>query len=224
MSSLLARRKQLLGPTTLSGASIQLLYECATDSLHRLPGQELRSLWHRRPLHARLLRHGPSLSTASMQSLLPPGVLAHMTISMRMANFLLLCTGVGPQRVTRYHLHAITAALALPRQAVKQCTIHPLSYNPAETFALQPGMISPFLHPSRHTDVSEFVLLSWPERWKVQAREVAISLSLWESLVLPLRCLRQTIQSYAKRAYPEVRIIELESEGTFYAYADQRIG
>ena len=43
MSSLLARRKQLLGPTTLSGASIQLLYECATDSLRRLslPGQDL---------------------------------------------------------------------------------------------------------------------------------------------------------------------------------------
>ena len=36
MHSLLARRKQLLGPTTLSGASIQLLYECATDSLRRL--------------------------------------------------------------------------------------------------------------------------------------------------------------------------------------------
>src|SRR5712691_7721015 len=64
MYSLLARRKQLLGPTTLSGASIQLLYACATDSLRRLnlPGQELSSPWDIRPLHARLLRHGPSLS------------------------------------------------------------------------------------------------------------------------------------------------------------------
>ena len=46
MHSLLARRKQLLGPTTLSGASIQLLYECATDSLRRLslPGQDLHSV------------------------------------------------------------------------------------------------------------------------------------------------------------------------------------
>src|SRR6266702_6047335 len=63
MSSLLARRKQLLGPTTLSGASIQLLYECATHSLRRLclTGQDPHS---RRPLHARLLRHGPTLSAA----------------------------------------------------------------------------------------------------------------------------------------------------------------
>ena len=84
MSSLLARRKQLLGPTTLSGASIQLLYECATDSLRRLslPGQDLHSPWESRPLHARLLRHGPTLSAAETQALLPPGVLVHKTVSM----------------------------------------------------------------------------------------------------------------------------------------------
>src|SRR5579859_6826349 len=75
MHSLLARRKQLLGPTTLSGASIQLLYACATDSLHRLslPGQDLHAQWDSRPLHARLLRHGPSLSATKTQALLPPG-------------------------------------------------------------------------------------------------------------------------------------------------------
>src|SRR5215471_2182363 len=59
--SLLARRKQLLGPTTLSGASIQLLYECATDSLPRPSMQDLHSPWDSRPLHTRLIRHGPSL-------------------------------------------------------------------------------------------------------------------------------------------------------------------
>jgi hypothetical protein len=53
---------------------------------------------------------------------------------------------------------------------------------------------------------------------------VAISLSLWESLVLPLCCLRPLVRSYARRAYPEVRIVELESEGTLYAHAEQRIG
>src|SRR5260370_13767734 len=57
MNSLLARRKQFLGLTTLSGASIQLLYACATDSLRPLPGQELHSPWYNRTLHARLLLH-----------------------------------------------------------------------------------------------------------------------------------------------------------------------
>jgi len=217
MISLLARRKQLLGPTTLSGASIQLLYECATDILHRQVVQEPHSLWDSRPLHARLLRHGPSLSAAERQALLPPGVLVHKIVSMTLAETLLLCTGVGPQRLTRQHLRAIAAALALPRWTVKQCSINPVTYHSVETFAMQPGMVSPFLHPSYHTGLGALVLLSWPEPREAQEQEVAISLSLWESLVLPLRCLRQLIRSYARQAYPGVRVIELESEETLYA-------
>jgi hypothetical protein len=221
MSSLLARRKQLLGPTTLSGASIQLLYACATDSLSRLslPGQDLRCPWESRPLHARLLRHGPTLSAAQTQELLPPGVLVHKTVSMTLAETLLLCTGIGPQRVTRQQLRALSATLALPSRAVKQCAVNPVISNPVETFAMQPGMVSPFLHPFHHTGVGVLVLLPWPERWEAHEREVAISLSLWESLVLPSLCLRPLIRSYARRAYLGVRIIELESEDALYAHA-----
>src|SRR6266487_6983414 len=97
MNSLLARRKQLLGSTTLSGASIQLLYECATDSLRKAPEQEEQSPWDSRPLHARLLRHGPSLSAAGTPALLPPGVLVLKTVSMTLGETSLLCTGVGPR-------------------------------------------------------------------------------------------------------------------------------
>jgi hypothetical protein len=219
MSSLLARRKQLLGPTTLSGASIQLLYACATDSLRRLslPGQDPHSPWYSRPLHARLLRHGPTLSAAGTQALLPPEVLVHKTVSMTLAETLLLCTSVGPQRLTRQQLHTIAAALEMPRRAAKQCTINPVTSNQVEMFNMQPGMVSPFLQPSHHTDLGALVLLPLPEQSEAQAQEVAISLSLWESLVLPLRCLRQLIRSYARRAYPGVRVIELESEETLYA-------
>jgi len=222
MSSLLARRKQLLGPTTLSGASIQLLYACATDSLRRLslPRRELHSPWDSRPLHARLLRHGPSLSTAGTQALLPPGVLVHKTVSMTLAETLLLCTGIGQQRVTRQHLCAIATAPALPRRTVKQSPINPVTHHSVETFAMQPGMVSPFLHPSRHAGLTALVLLPWSQRLEAHEQEVAISLSLWESLVLPLRCLRHLVLSYARRAYPAVRIIELESEETLYAQTE----
>jgi hypothetical protein len=221
MRSLLARRKQLLGPTTLSGASIQLLYECVTESLS---GQEEHSLWDSRPLHARLLRHGPSLSAAGTQALLPPGVLGQKTISMTLGETAFLCTGVGPQRLTRQHLRVITAVLALPGRTIKQCRINPLSYNPVEKLGIQPGMVSPFLHPLRHTGLTALILSRWPKQWEEQAREVAISLSLWESLVLPLCCLRTLIRTFAKLAYPEVRVIELESEGTLYVHAEQSIG
>ena len=224
MRSLLARRKQLLGQTTLSGASIQLLYACATDSLRCLRGQEIGSQWDRRPLHARLLRHGPTLSAAETQALLPPGVLALKTVSMTLGETSFLCTGVGPQRLLRQHLRAIAAGLALPGRTVKQCTIYPLSYNLVETFALLPKMVTPFLHPSHHADVSALILSPWPKQWEARDREVAIPLSLWESLVLPLRCLRQVIRCYASRAYPAVRIIELESEEMLYAHAEKCTG
>ena len=219
MYSLLARRKQLLGPTTLSGASIQLLYECATHSLRRLslPGQDPRSPWDSRPLHARLLRHGPTLSAAKTQALLPPGVLVHKTVSISVGETSLLCTGVGPQRLTRQQLHAIAAALEMPRRTAKQSIVNPVTSNPVEMFTMQPGMVSPFLHPSHHIGLGVLVLLPLPEQSETQDHEVAISLSLWESLVLPLRCLRQLIRSYAKRAYPGVRIIELDSEERCYA-------
>ncbi len=218
--SLLARRKQLLGSTTLSGASIQLLYECAVDSLRSLPGEEPHSPWLSRPLHARILRHRSSLSAAGTQVLLPPGVLVQKTVSVTLAGTLMLCSGVGLQRLTRQHLRTIAATLALRGRAVKQCTINPFTYNPVETFGMQPGMVSPFLHPCRPAGLTALVLLPWPQQCEVQGREVAISLSLWESLALPLSCLRHLVLSYARRAYPAVRIIELESEGTTHAHTD----
>ena len=226
ISSLFARRKQLLGPTTLSGASIQLLYECATESLLRRssPWQDVPCAWDSRPLHARVLRHGPSLSAAETQALLPPGVLVQKTVSITLAETLLLCTGAGSQRVTRQQLRALSATLDLPSRALKRCSVNPESYNPVESFAMQPGMVSPFLHPTHQTALGAIVLLPWPKRWEAQEREMAISLSLWESLVLPLRCLRPLVRSYARRAYPDVRIVELESEGTPYAHTEQRIG
>ncbi len=223
--SLFARRKQLLGPTTLSGASIQLLYECAIDSLRRLnlTMQVLHSSWDCRPLHARLIRHGPSLSAAETQALLPPGVLVQKTISMTLADTLLLCTGAGSQRVTRQQQRTLSAALALPKRAIKQCTVNALSSNPVEIFAMQPGMVSPFLHPTHDSAFDALVLLPWSRRWEAREQEVAISLSLWESLALPLGCLRPLIRSYAMQAYPGVRIIELESEEALYAHTEQRI-
>jgi hypothetical protein len=226
MSSLLARRKQLLGPTTLSGASIKLLYESANDSLRRLhqPVQDLHCPWESRPLHARLLRHGASLSAAETQALLPPGVLVHKSVSMTLDETLLLCTVAGLQRITRQHLKVIAAALELPGSAVKRRTINPGIYCPVETFGIQPGIVSPFLHPTHHSSVGALVLLPWPQRWEEQEREVALSLSLWESLLLPLRCLRPLVHSYARRAYPGVRVVELEREGTLYEHTKQRIG
>ena len=112
ITSLLYRREQMLGAATLPGASIRLLYECATDCLRRLP-VPVYSPWDSRPLHARLLRHGPSQRAAETQALLPPGVLVQKTVSVSLGERLLLCTGVGTRSLTRWQLRDMAAALAL---------------------------------------------------------------------------------------------------------------
>lgn len=208
ITSLLHRREQLLGAATLPGASITLLYECAMACLQRLPGP-VYSSWDSRPLHARLLRHGPSQSAAETQALLPPGVLVQKTVTVALGERLLLCSGAGTQSLTRQHRQDIATALALPSRTMKRCTINSSAHHSVAAFAMQPGMVSPFLHPERATELAALILLPW--RWDVPEREVAISLSLWESLVLPVRCLRQLVLSYARRAYPGVQVIELES-------------
>src|SRR5205823_118043 len=85
----------------------------------------------------------------------------------------------------------------------------PESFQTVEAFGMLPGMVSPFLPPSRATRLVALLVLPWPRCWEAQRREVAISLSLWESLLLPLDCLRLLLQSYVERAYPAVHLIDL---------------
>ncbi len=193
ITSLLHQREQLLGAATLSGASITLLYACATDCLRRLQ-MPVYSPWDSRSLHARLLRHGP------------------------------LCTGAGTRSLTRRQLRDIATALALPHRTVRQRTINSSAYHAVEAFAMQPGMVSPFLRPERAAGIAALILLPWPQRWEAQEREVAISLSLWESLALPMRCLRRLVRRYARRAYPQVRLIELGNESAIDCFEEARDG
>ena len=198
---------------------IRLLYECASDCLRRLI-MPVYSPWDSRPLHARLLRHGPSQRAAETQALLPPGVLVQKTVSITIGERLLLCSGVGTGSLTRWHLRDIAAALTIPYRTIKRCTINSSTHTSVEAFAMQPGMVLPFLHPKRAARLSALVLLPWPKRWEDQEREVAISLSLWESLALPLRCLRPLVRDYARRAYLQVRLIELGNAGAIDCFAE----
>jgi hypothetical protein len=207
--SLFSRRKHLLGPATLPGASIQLLATCASESLQRLPRNELSTPWEMRPLHTRLVRHRPTQSAVETQALLPPGVLVQKTVTLALGESLVLCTGAGKQRLSRQERYAIAEALGLPQRTGRHTTINPETCDSIEVFGMLPDMVSPFLRSLHATKLTALVILPWPRRWEAQAREVAISLSLWESLVLPLGCLRPLLRLYANRAYPTVRLLHL---------------
>ena len=207
--SLFSRRKHLLGPATLPGASIQLLATCLEECLPSRAEAEI-STWEARPLHTRLVRHRHSHSAMETQALLPPGVLVQKTVTLALGELLVLCTGVGTWRLSRQDLHIIAKALGLPNRRSRHATINPADLQTVEEFGMLPGMVSPFLRPSRATRLAALVVLPWPRCWEAQRHEVAISLSLWESLVLPLGCLRPLLRSYARCAYPAVRLIDLQ--------------
>jgi hypothetical protein len=207
--SLFSRRKQLLGPATLPGASIQLLATCAQECLPRGAEESWINTWEARPLHTRLVRHRHSHSAMETQTLLPPGVLVQKTVTLALGELLVLSTGVGTSRLSRQELHVIAKALGLPNRRSRHATINPATFQTVEQFGVLPGMVSPFLRPALATRLTALVVLPWPRYWEAQMREVAISLSLWESLVLPLGCLRLLLSLYANRVYPAVRLIHL---------------
>ncbi len=208
--SLFSRRKDLLGPATLPGASIQRLATCA-EMLCLPRGAQAAGIntWEARPLHTRLVRHRHSTSASETQARLSPGVLVQKTVTLALGELLVLCTGVGTWQISRQDLHAIAQALGLPNRRSRHATIHPATFQPVEAFGMLPGMVSPFLRPAHAARLTALVVLPWPGCWEAQMREVAISLSLWESLVLPLSCLRQLLRLYAIRAYPALRLITL---------------
>ncbi len=209
---ILDRREAVLGTATLSCASLRLLYEIASLHIQALHPLEPLSAWHTRPLHERIAFHAASHSAAQTQAALPPGVLVQKTVTVAMAGRLLLCTCVGDQELERKHLRAMAHELALLRCAARRCTINPSTCDPVVEYGMLPGMVSPFVSPLRKTRMAAVVLLPWPRRWEEQGREVAVSLSLWESLLLPLRCLRDSMCGYSRRAYPSAPFIELQKE------------
>jgi len=205
-------RQELLGAATLSSVSLRLLYAIATEHISALQTQDDLSAWYRRPLNQRILRHAATLSAAETQALLPTGVLVQKTVSLAMARKLLMCTSLGDQHLERADLRVMADELTLPRRAARQCTINPAMYDPITYFGVQPGMVSPFLHPRHARRLAAMVLIPWPKEWEEREREVAVSLSLWESLLLPSRCLREIVCGYARQAYPQILMIELQRE------------
>jgi hypothetical protein len=81
---------------------------------------------------------------------------------------------------------------------------------PEEEFGMLPGMVSPFLPPFHPSRLAAVVHVAWPADWEEQGKEVGVSLSLFESLILPLHCFRTILRQYAAQAYePHLRLIEV---------------
>jgi hypothetical protein len=201
-------REYMLGAATLPGSGLRLIYEIMSSQLEALQACEHLSSAFRRPLHQRLVRHIATKSASQTQAVLPTGVLVQKTVSLEIAGKLIVCSCLGDLKLQHQHVLDIGRMLALPRKAIDHATINPKTVDPVVAF----GMVSPFFPPQRPIQVDALALIPWPRQWEDQEKEIAISLSLWESLLLPVRCLRTLLHCYAVVAYPHIPILELQRE------------
>lgn len=198
--ALLQQREQLLGVATLSWRSVRLLHEII--SAIGIPN----AIW----------RHAPSLRAVEKQAVLDTlqgnkRVLVNKTVTIRLGTMHLLCTGVGDFTLHRSLLSAVAHALGLPKKLLKDCQINPADYVPEYELGFLTGMVSPFLSPGMSTRRLQAVILLTETAGGGEQRDewVTVSLSPFESLLLPRTRFRVLTQLYARRAYPTLRWQEI---------------
>jgi hypothetical protein len=199
--ALLQKREQLLGVATLSWRSISLLHEII--SAVGVP----HVIW----------RRSPSIRAADKQAVLDALLVnarmwVNKTVTIRLGTMHLLCTGVGDFTLNRSLLAAVANELRLPKRTVKDCHINPADYSPESELGLLTGMVSLFLSPgiSVHRLHAAILLTETAVGCAQRDQMVAVSLSPFESLLVPLAHFHILTQMYAQRAYPALRWLTID--------------
>ena len=155
--------------------------------------------------------HRPSFSAAHKQRIVAPAEV-QKTITVRLADTMLLCTAIGDPLLSRELMREVAERLGLARASVKRLCINPSDCDPLTEFGMAPGMVSPWLRPGRATSVRAIVLTGDATPWHIGDTSVALSLSLRQSLFVPARIVPAMLRDYAARAYPHVAWIDLRGE------------
>lgn len=162
--------------------------------------------------------HEATLSAAQTQAVLPPGVLVQKTVTLAFADphrSCVLWTGVGDFQISKEAIRVVAEQLGFSRRATRSAIINPGWLDPVAAFGMEPGMVSPFLPPplpgQQTSPIAALVVESWPTTWERTMR-VAISLSLYESLIVPLNMLRSLLHYYSHLAYPSVPCLFLPAD------------
>ncbi len=164
-------------------------------------------------------QHAATMSAAQTQAVLPPDVLVQKTVTVAFGDRCRTCvlwTGVGDFQIKKEAALVVAERLGLTRRAAKGTTINPAWVDPVAAFGMEPGMVSPFLPPQSLKDqgrvpIVALVVQAWPTGWEA-SKHVAISLSLYESLIIPLCSLRLLLRNYYAWRHPSVPCLFLPTD------------
>lgn len=153
-------------------------------------------------------QHGPTFSAAETQSVLPAGCLVQKTLTGRVADEVILWTGVGDFSIHRSHRKRANAHLQIPTG--RDHTLNPHDIDPLAFYGMQPGMVSPFLVSDTPAvdRLAAIFMIDWSHMHQV-GQTVAISLSLTESLIIPLNHLHALLFAYANEIYGQMPIFTI---------------
>jgi hypothetical protein len=191
---LLVRREETLGPATLTNASLLVLWTLLRP---QVPDVSSLFLWHE-----------PTLTAAEKQAVLPSHVAVQKTLTVQVRDRQVLVTGIGDFHLHRdTHLRTLALRLGLPPSAAARCTINPQQIEPQQSYGMVEGMISPFFPWHRSTRLSAIACVPTVAD---EYTSIAISLSRFESLVVPQTLFPGLLARYARITYPHLPLLDLE--------------
>jgi hypothetical protein len=139
------------------------------------------------------------------------GLLVNKTVTVRLGATHILCTGVGDFTLNRSLLSQVADELRLSKRMIKACRINPPDYSPEYELGLLTGMVSPFFAPPEQPRrLQALVLLEATEIGPAEAQLVAISLSPFESLVVPRVDFGVLTRLYVQRAHPDLQWTKID--------------
>lgn len=194
--SILQEREHALGAATLSTQALLLLFQIGEQQ--RVPITPASFCWH-----------APTRTASETQRVLPSHVTVLKTVTVTMSTHVLLWTTIGDGTLTRPALKQAATMLGLPKMAARHSTINPASIDPEGTYALRGGMVSPFLPPGQPIPLSAVVFAGAKAETShtcAQEQHIALSLSRYESLLVPQRHFPQMLRDYALHVYPQLFI------------------
>lgn len=196
----LTRREHCFGAATLRAQSLLLLF-----TLAEMHGVEVAHAIH---------VHEATVTAAETQAVLSPMALVHKTLCLEIVNRaeepprLILLTGIGDFQLERGHRHVLAERLGCFHRAVKRASINPPWLDPVALFGMMPGMVSPFLASDPPPTLAALgVMIESPPS---HMTHVAVSLSLFESLLLPTATFFSILETYRRLVLPQVQLIPLD--------------
>jgi hypothetical protein len=179
-----------------------------------LPTRTIRQLFNtceQLAVPVTVVNHAPTFTAAETQAVLPQGCLVQKTITGRVADKLILWTGVGDFRVTRVLRKMANQKLGFTTK--RDHNFNPVEIDPFLFYGVRPGMVSPFLirDTPATSQLTALFALDWSS-YSANTTSVAVSLSLTESLIMPVRELEGVLHTYARAVYSELPIFTLTEE------------